>query len=85
MLDASSFCKDCILQIKNQSHPVFFMMVAILMTWTIWTVRNDYIFRNVQPNLQTAKEFFRKELTLLSLRAKTKVSVTFDLWIQNLL
>ena len=76
---------DCITQIRNQSHPVFFMMVAILMCWAIWSVRNDFIFRNIQPNVQTAKEIFRKEIALLSLRAKTKDSITFDLWIQNLL
>jgi len=61
------------------------MMVAILMCWAVWTVRNGFIFKNVQPSVQAAKETFKKELSLLSLRAKAKVSVTFDLWIQNLL
>ena len=70
---------ECILQIKNQFHTIFFMMVAILMSWAIWTVRNDFIFKNVQPNVEAAKEIFRKELSLLSLTAKTSISITFDL------
>ena len=76
---------DCVTQLKTQTHPVFYMMVTILMCWAIWTVRNDFIFKNVQPSVQAAKETFKKELSLLSLRAKAKVSVTFNLWIQNML
>jgi len=76
---------DCILQLKEQSHPKFFMMVAILMCWAIWTVRNDLICKNLQPEIQAAKEIFRKELKLLNPRAKARVSLIFDLWIQNLL
>jgi len=76
---------DCVTQLKTQTHPVFYTMVAILMCWAVWTVRNGFIFKNVQPSVQAAKETFKKELSLLSLGAKAKVSVTFDLWIQNLL
>jgi hypothetical protein len=56
------------------------MMVAILMCWAIWTVRNDLIFKNLKPQIQAAKEIFRKELKLLNLRAKARVSLIFDLW-----
>lgn len=31
-------------QIRAQSHTDFFMMVIILMSRAIWTVRNDFIF-----------------------------------------
>jgi hypothetical protein len=55
------------------------------MCWAIWTVRNDLIFTNVQPDIQAAKGIFKKELPLLNLRAKTRVSIIFHLWIQNLL
>jgi hypothetical protein len=55
------------------------MMVAILMSWAIWTVRNDFIFKNVQPNVEATKEIFRKELSLLSLTAKASISISFDL------
>jgi hypothetical protein len=29
----NSDINECIIQIKSQTHPVFFMMVAILMCW----------------------------------------------------
>jgi hypothetical protein len=61
------------------------MISAILMSWAIWTVRNDFIFNNIQPQVQRAKEIFLKEINLLTLRAKAKDSIIFDLWIQNLL
>jgi hypothetical protein len=54
------------------------------MCWAIWTVRNDFIFKNEQPDIQAAKRILKKnELSLL--RAKAKVAITFDLWNQNLL
>jgi hypothetical protein len=72
-------------QIRHQSHPDFFMMVTILMCWAIWIVRNDFIFKRVQPNISTAKAFYTKEMKILSLPARTRFTHTFDLWIQNLL
>jgi hypothetical protein len=61
------------------------MSSAILMSWAIWTVRNDFIFKNFQPEVEKAKEIFKKETHILSLRAKAKDSILFDQWIQNLL
>jgi len=72
-------------QIRDQSHPVFFMAVIILMCWAIWTARNDVIFKRTPASFLSVKALFLKELKLLSLRAKTRFSETFDLWIQNLL
>lgn len=72
-------------QIKQQSNPNFFMLIAILMCWAIWSVRNNFIFNNVQPEVLAAKAMFEKEMKLLTLRAKTRFAQTFDLWIQNLL
>jgi len=61
------------------------MISAILMSWAIWTIRNDFIFKNLQPEVEKAKEVFKKEIQLLSLRAKAKDSILFDRWIHNLL
>jgi len=61
------------------------MIYAILMSWAIWTIRNGFIFNNVQPQVELAKEVFLKELKLLTLRVKARDSLIFDLWIQNLL
>jgi hypothetical protein len=59
-----------LLKIKTQPHPMFFMMMAILLCWAIWTVMNDYIFNNIQSQINSGKETYRKEMRLLSLREK---------------
>jgi len=76
---------EAVMQIRSQSSNRFFMISAILMSWAIWTVRNDFIFKNFQPEVEKAKEIFKKETHILSLRAKAKDSILFDQWIQNLL
>jgi pectin methylesterase-like acyl-CoA thioesterase len=76
---------EAVMQIRSQSSNRFFMSSAILMSWAIWTVRNDFIFKNFQPEVEKAKEIFKKETHILSLRAKAKDSILFDQWIQNLL
>jgi hypothetical protein len=52
------------------------MMVSLLMCWAIWIVRNDFIFKEVQPNINLAKAVFKKEMKILSLRARTRYSHT---------
>jgi len=55
------------------------MMIAILMTWAIWNIRNDFIFNNMKPSVEAVKFSFKKEIIkLLSLRAKAKYSTIFD-------
>jgi len=76
---------DAVTQIRLQGNPRFFMISAILMSWAIWTIRNGFIFNNIQPQVELAKEVFLKELKLLTLRVKARDSLIFDLWIQNLL
>ena len=70
-------------QIRDQSHPSF-VLVAIIMCWFIWTARSDLILKGIPPSTSTVKALFTKEMKILSLRAKASLSVTFDLWIQNL-
>ena len=71
--------------LKNQLQVPFFMEIIILMCWTIWNARNDWIFRQVSPNLQLFKSCFREELHLLSLRMKRRNLTQFNQWISNLL
>ena len=72
-------------QVRAQSHPNLFLMVTILMSWAIWNARNDFIFKNKQPSTIAVKALFEKEMRIHSLRARSRLSHTFDLWIQNLL
>jgi hypothetical protein len=73
------------MQIKDQTHPNFFLLVSILMCWGIWTARNELIFNGIQPSVESVNGNFKKEMKILSLRAKARFTHTFDLWIQNLL
>jgi hypothetical protein len=59
-------------QIRDQSHPIFFMTLITLMCWAIWIARNDVIFKGKPTNPTAVKAHFAKELKILSLRAKTK-------------
>jgi hypothetical protein len=76
---------NAIQNIKDQSHPQFFMVMAILMSWSIWTARNNLIFRGIQQNPDSVKANFDKELKITALRAKTRFAAAFDSWIEYLL
>lgn len=69
---------------KDQLQVPFFMEIVIIMCWIIWKARNDWIFRQVIPNLQASKVFFREELHMLSLRMKRRHLMEFNQWITNL-
>lgn len=76
---------DTIQQLRDQMDPQFFMIVAILLCWCIWSARNDLIFKGIPQNPEMVKANFIRELKILTLRAKARFTTTFDLWIQNLL
>lgn len=69
--------------IRRHANSSFFMVIAILMSWSIWVSRNDCIFNGIPPQLSRVKECFDKELRILSLRVRTRFTAAFDLWIQN--
>jgi hypothetical protein len=84
-IQSGSDILEAVMQIRDQTHPNFFLMAAVMMCWSIWTVRNDLIFNGIQPRVESVQEIFRKEMKILSLRVKARFTNTFDLWIQNLL
>ena len=51
MVLADSGVIDNFNAIKNQLHSQFSMEAIILMCWTIWTARNELIFKANQINL----------------------------------
>lgn len=69
---------------KEQLSVTFFMEVITLMCWAIWKSRNDFIFRQINPLVQNAKENFRREFELMLLRAKKSYSPQINQWIANL-
>lgn len=50
---------------KLAFNQVFFMEVFILLCWSIWSERNDLIFKGLQPSIIKCKVDIKKELTLL--------------------
>jgi hypothetical protein len=70
---------------KGQLQVPFFMEIIILMSWTIWRARNDFIFRQINPSFQQSKEHFSHELQMLLLRAKKSYSPRLNQWIANLI
>lgn len=59
------------------------MDVIILMCWTIWVVRNDLIFRGIQPSLHGCKDHFKREFVLAMLRAKINLPDLMNIWIKK--
>nr|TKW27052.1 hypothetical protein SEVIR_3G231800v2 [Setaria viridis] len=55
---------------KQQLAVPFYMKVIILMCWTIWLSRNDFIFKSIAPNLERSRVILRKLFDLMLHRAK---------------
>lgn len=68
---------EAIRQIRSQSHQDFYILVVIVMCWAIWSIRNDWIFKGIPPDIQRVKHIFLKEIKILALRIKVKLSGTF--------
>jgi len=70
--------------IKSQLHSQFFMETIILMCCTIWTARNESIFKANQISLLDCRHNFLREGKLVGLRVRTSHSLQFDQWIESL-
>ncbi|KAF8768972.1 hypothetical protein HU200_007064 [Digitaria exilis] len=62
----------------------FFMEIIILMSWCIWTTRNDWIFRNLDPMVQNCKRRFIQEYGLLRHRAKPQTLAAMAEWLDSI-
>jgi hypothetical protein len=69
---------------RRQLQIPFFMEIIILMSWTIWQMRNGLIFNNKPPSLLEAKRAFKTEFALLLHRAKRRYFPEIDQWLNNL-
>jgi hypothetical protein len=73
---------DVLTSFRQQLNLSFFMDIIIIMSWSIWMARNDFIFNGLQPSLQSAKACFRKEFALVILRAKPSLKQQLVLWLE---
>jgi hypothetical protein len=49
-------------EFEIQNTAAFFMEIIILISWSIWTTRNDFIFKRINPNLYRYRRKFKEEL-----------------------
>jgi hypothetical protein len=57
---------------KSQLKVSFFMEIIVLMCWSIWSVRNNLIFRGEATSLDGCKRCFKEVFGLVILRTKKK-------------
>jgi hypothetical protein len=59
---------------RGQLNVPFFMEIITSMSWAIWSVRNDAIFRNYAPTIQAGKRHFKTEFATVILREKMLIN-----------
>jgi hypothetical protein len=60
------------------------MEIIILMAWSIWNTRNDWIFSGLDPSVQQCRDKFVREFSLLLLRAKPASIPALQAWLTAL-
>ncbi|TVT96950.1 hypothetical protein EJB05_57834, partial [Eragrostis curvula] len=56
--------KHIIKWLKRKLVVPFYMDIIIMMSWSIWVSRNEWIFRNIDPTVQNCRRNFFKEMDL---------------------
>jgi hypothetical protein len=67
--------------LKTQLQVPFFMEIIVTMCWSIWAVRNDQIFRDIQPTIQRCRQIF-KEFAQVILSAKASYQPSISQWLE---
>jgi hypothetical protein len=75
--------QNYIQSIKAHIRQPFFMEIIILICWSIWTTRNDAIFKGLTPSLYRARRKLKDELSLLIHKAKRKSYAGLQVWVEN--
>lgn len=69
---------------RRQLNVPFFMEIIIIMSWRIWAIRNDAIFRRIPASSSRCLEIFRLTFCWLLWRAKKKYFPHIKLWLKQL-
>lgn len=64
--------QDEIAHLKQLLNLPFSMEVIILISWAIWTTRNDLIFQSILASLYTCRCKFKVEMKWITYRVKRK-------------
>ena len=68
-------------RIRSSLGVPFATKIIILMCWSIWTIRNGWIFNNRDPSVQECKAKFCMEFKLILLKAKRSNVLAMELWL----
>jgi hypothetical protein len=69
---------------QGKSAVSFFMEIIILMSWSIWTTRNDWLFNGKDPTVEDCLSKFRREFLPRLHRAQQNTLMAMDDWIHVL-
>lgn len=75
---------DIVASLKTSLQSKFFMVAAILLCWSIWTTRNDFIFKRIRSDVQDCKRLFIRELKLVAHRVKQAEATDFEAWMHSI-
>jgi hypothetical protein len=67
--------------LNHQLNVPFSMEIIILMTWSIWKSRNEWLFSNKDPSVHRCTQEFSKELRLIMHRARGKFDTSIPNWL----
>jgi hypothetical protein len=85
LTDGHIVLQDVIQGLKAKIQQPFFMKIIILISWSIWTIQNDFDFKGITPSLYRCRYKFKEELALLIHKAKRKSYIDFRAWVTNFL
>ena len=74
-----------VVRLKRQLRLPCAMEVIILMAWSIWKCRNDWIFENIPPTVQNCRAFFKQEMLLVIHRARSRFKDVILQWLDQLM
>jgi hypothetical protein len=74
---------DVLVSFRQQLNMSLFIdIIIIIMSWSLWMARNDFVIKGQQPSLLSIKACFRKELALVNARAKSSLKQLMSSWLE---
>jgi hypothetical protein len=83
LLVTNSFQSWTSLLVSRLKLVSLFLEIIVLACWAIWTSQNDFIFKDIVPNLYKSRRIFKDEMALHVHVAKRKPYSGFQSWVQN--
>jgi len=75
---------DMVIEARLDIGRSYFREIIIATCWIIWTSGNRLIFYNIPCTVNKWKEHFKKEISLVCIKAKPNLEGALNLWLENL-